>query len=102
MEIVRLSAATGMRNGSRFQMAVIRRSRKAKIVAAVAGSGAVLTLGVLGAVSGGSHPAAPKVLSVSEMTMGNTATVQYSETEQTSVAVPGDKASPPCGFESSC
>jgi hypothetical protein len=40
-------------------MAVIRRPGKVKLLAAVAGGGAMLTLGVLGAVSGGSEPAAP-------------------------------------------
>jgi hypothetical protein len=83
-------------------MAVIRRPGKVKLLAAIAGGGAMLTLGVLGAMSGGTEPAAPMVLSVGEMTMGDTATVGYSATEATSLAVPTDKASPPCGFGTSC
>jgi hypothetical protein len=35
-------------------MAVIRRPGKVKLLAAIAGGGAMLTLGVLGAMSGGS------------------------------------------------
>ncbi|RDH76780.1 hypothetical protein DVS77_18160 [Mycolicibacterium moriokaense] len=72
------------------------------MLAAVVGGGAVLTMGVLAASSGESRPAAPVVLSVGEMTMGATATAAYSATEATSEAVPADKATPPCGFESAC
>jgi hypothetical protein len=41
-------------------------------------------------------------MSVGEMTMGDTATVGYSATEETSVAAPADTATPPCGFNSGC
>jgi hypothetical protein len=74
-----------------------------KTVAAVVGGGAMVALGVVGGISAGSGPsAAPSVLSVGEMTMGDTATVEYSSTEETSVAAPADKATPPCGFNSGC
>ncbi len=72
-----------------------RLNMKVKTVAAVVGGGAMVALGVVGAASAGSGPAAPSVLSVGEMTMGNTATADYTETSvQTSVAVPADKAKP--------
>ena len=85
-------------------MVVIRRSRKkATTFAAVIGGCAMVALGVVGALSGGSSAPAPAVLSVGEMTMGATATADYTETSvQTSVALPGDKATPPCGFSSAC
>jgi hypothetical protein len=83
-------------------MAVIRRPGKVKLLAAAVGGGATLTLGVLGAVSGGSEPTHPLVLSVGELTMGGTATAAYSATIATSLAVPTDKATPPCGFGTSC
>lgn len=55
----------------------------------------MVALGVVGAVSSGSGPAAtPSVMSAGQMTMGATATVAYSATEQTSMAVPTDKAKP--------
>ncbi|MFG1930121.1 hypothetical protein ACGFK1_05640 [Mycobacterium sp. NPDC048908] len=65
-----------------------------KICAAVVGGGAVLTLAVLTATSGGvsTHPAT--VVSKGGMTTGETATVQYSATLSTPEAVPGDKAPP--------
>ena len=79
-----------------------RLDTKIKTIAAVVGGGAMVALGVVGAVTSGSGPAAPAVLSVGQMTMGATATVAYSATEQTSMAVPVDKAKPPCGFNSGC
>jgi hypothetical protein len=86
------------------EMVVIRRSRKkAKTFAAVVGGGAMVALGAVGALTGGGGSAAPVTLSVGEMTMGATATADYTETSvQTSVALPADKATPPCGFASSC
>jgi hypothetical protein len=81
-----------------------RLNLKAKTVAAVAGGGAMIALGVVGGISAGSGPAAgPSVLSVGEMTLGNTQTADYTETSvQTSVALPADTATPPCGFKSGC
>jgi hypothetical protein len=76
-------------------MAVTQRSGKpVKMFAAVVGGGAMVALGVVGALSGGSSAPAPAVLSVGEMTMGATATVGYSATIETSMAVPADKAAP--------
>jgi hypothetical protein len=86
-------------------MAGIRRlDTKVKTAAAVVGGGAMVALGIVGAISAGSGPAAtPAVLSVGEMTMGDTATADYTETSvQTSVALPADTATPPCGFKSGC
>ena len=79
-----------------------RNGIKLKALAAVVGGGALITLGAVGALTGGSSPDAPTVMSVGEMTMGDTATAAYSATEETSVAVPGDKAAPPCGFSNGC
>ena len=72
-----------------------RLNTKAKMIAAVVGGGAMMALGVAGAISGGSGPAAPAVVSAPKMTMGDTATADYTETSvQTSMAVPADKAKP--------
>jgi hypothetical protein len=63
----------------------------------------MVALGIVGALSGGSSAQAPAVLSVGVMTMGATATADYTETSiATSMALPGDKATPPCGFGTSC
>jgi hypothetical protein len=76
-------------------MVVTRRSGKSvKTLAAVVGGGAMVVLGIVGALSGGSSAPAPAVLSVGEMTMGATATAAYSATIETSMAVPTDKAPP--------
>ena len=77
-------------------MVVTQRSGKSvKTLAAVVGGGAMVVLGIVGALSGGSSAPAPAVLSVGEMTMGATATADYSETTiATSLAVPADKAPP--------
>ena len=77
---------------------------KIKTLAAVLGGSAMIGLGAAGVlIGGGVGSAAPVMLSVGEMTMGDTATADYTETSvPTSVAVPGDKASPPCGFSSGC
>ncbi len=85
-------------------MAEIRRTgKRVKALAAVLGGGAMVALGVVGAVTGGSAPAGPSVMSAGEMTMGATVTADYTETSvQTSMATPGDKAAPPCGFKSGC
>ena len=87
-----------------IEMVVTRRSGKSvKTFAAVVGGGAMVALGIVGALSAGSSAPAPAVLSVGELTMGATATADYTETSvQTSVALPGDKATPPCGFSSAC
>ena len=87
-----------------IEMVVTRRSGKSvKTLAAVVGGGAMVVLGIVGALSGGSSAPAPAVLSVGEMTMGATATADYTETSMaTSLAAPGDKATPPCGFKSGC
>jgi hypothetical protein len=78
-----------------IEMAVTQRSGKpVKMFAAVVGGGAMVALGVVGALAGGSSAPAPAVLSVGEMTMGATATVGYSATMETSMAVPADKAPP--------
>ena len=78
------------------EMVVTQRSGKSvKTLAAVVGGGAMVALGIVGALSGGSSAQAPAVLSVGEMTMGATATADYSETTiATSLAVPADKAPP--------
>jgi hypothetical protein len=86
-------------------MAVNRRyDTKLRTLAAVAGGAAVVALGVVGAASSGNAPATtPSVVSVGEMTLGNTVTADYTETSvQTSVAAPTEKASPPCGFNTAC
>ena len=85
-------------------MVVTQRSGKSvKALAAVVGGGAMVALGIVGALSGGSSAQAPAVLSVGVMTMGATATADYTETSMaTSLAAPGDKATPPCGFGTSC
>jgi hypothetical protein len=77
-------------------MAVIRRSgKKAKVLAAVVGGGAMVALGTISALAGGGSSAGgPAILSVGEMTMGATDTVAYSQTIATSMAVPADKAPP--------
>ena len=77
-------------------MVVTQQSGKSvKTLAAVVGGGAMVALGIVGALSGGSSAQAPAVLSVGEMTMGATATADYSETTiATSLAVPADKAPP--------
>jgi hypothetical protein len=83
-------------------MANRRPVDKFKALAAIVGAGALVTLGTVGALSVGSSTEAPVVMSVGEMTMGDTETAAYSATEATSMAVPAEKASPPCGFSSSC
>ena len=87
-----------------IEMVVTRRSgKKAKAFAAVVGGGAMVALGIVGALSGGSSPAPHQVVAVGVMTMGATATADYTETQvATSLAAPGDKATPPCGFGTSC
>jgi hypothetical protein len=79
-----------------------RHGIKFKTLAAVVGGAALITLGTVGALTGGSSSGAPAVMSAGEMTVGDTATAAYSATEETSMAVPGDKAAPPCGFNSGC
>ena len=65
------------------------------MLAAVVGGSAVVALGTISAFTGGGSSGAPAVvMSVGEMTMGDTATVGYSATIETSVAVPTDKAKP--------
>jgi hypothetical protein len=83
-------------------MANRRPISKVKALAAIVGGGALVTLGMVSAIDAGSSASAPVVMSVGEMTMGDTETAAYSATEATSVAVPADKASAPCGFESAC
>ena len=77
-------------------MAVTQRSGKpVKMFAAVVGGRAMVALGVVGALSGGSSPATHQVIATGEMTMGATATADYTETSiETSMAVPADKAKP--------
>ena len=65
-----------------------------KTVAAVIGGGAMVALGAFGVFSGGSAPTAHMVVSAPEMSLGSTATAAYSATEETSMAVPTDKAKP--------
>ncbi|HKV19798.1 MAG TPA: hypothetical protein VJR50_12250 [Mycobacterium sp.] len=65
-----------------------------KTFAAVIGGGAMVALGVAGMLTGSSGQGAPTVVSASHMTLGDTATVAYSATESTTVAVPVDKAKP--------
>ncbi|OBK73299.1 hypothetical protein [Mycobacterium sp. 1274761.0] len=67
---------------------------RAKTIAAVVGAGAMVTLGTAGALTDGGGPVGPSVESASQMTLGSTATMAYSATEETSVAVPVDKAPP--------
>ncbi len=81
-------------------MIVLRRPGKwVKKFAAAVGGVAVIATGAVSALSGGSSTERPAVVSQPEMTMGSTATVEYSETIATSVAVPTDKA-PPYGGSS--
>lgn len=75
---------------------------RVKVLAAVVGGGALITLGAVGALNGDTSTGAPVVTSAGEMTMGDTATAAYSATEETSMAAPGDTAAPPCGFNSGC
>ncbi len=75
---------------------------RTKTIAAVVGGGAMVALGVVGTFTGGSGPSAHTVVSEPEMSIGSTATAAYSANEETSMAVPTDKASAPCGFTSSC
>ena len=77
-------------------MAVIRRpGKRVKTFAALVGGGAMVAMGVVTALTGGGSSGAPaRVMSVGEMTMGDTATVGYSATIETSMAVPADKAKP--------
>lgn len=65
-----------------------------KTLAAMIGGGALVALGAVGMLTGGSGPGAPTVMSAPEMSMGSTATAAYSATEETSMAVPVDKAKP--------
>jgi hypothetical protein len=74
-----------------------------KTFAAVVGGGAMVGLGVVGALSGGSSPATHQFVATSQMTLGSTATADYTETSMaTSAATPAAKATPPCGFSSAC
>jgi hypothetical protein len=77
---------------------------RVKLCAAVVGVSAAFALGALGAATTPADSVeGPAIVSAGEMTMGDTATADYTETSvQTSMAVPGDKASPPCGFSDSC
>ena len=77
------------------EMAVIRRpGKRVKTFAAVLGGGAMVALGAVSAFTGGGSSGAPAMVSATQMTMGDTATVNYSATEETSMAVPTDKAPP--------
>ena len=68
---------------------------RVKLCAAVVGAGAAIVLGAIGAGTGAdSGGGSPAIMSAGEMTMGATATVAYSATEETSMAVPADKAPP--------
>jgi hypothetical protein len=73
-----------------------------KKLAAAVGGGAMVALGVAGMFTSNGGPSAPAVVSAPEMSIGSTATAAYSATEETSMAVPTDKATAPCGFGSSC
>jgi hypothetical protein len=86
------------------EMVVTQRSGKTvKTFAGVVGGGALVAMGVVSALTAGSSPGAHQSIAVGEMTMGDTVTADYTETSvQTSVALPADKATPPCGFSSSC
>lgn len=75
---------------------------RVKTFAAVVGGGAMVALGVIGGAMAGNGPSAPATVSAPEMSLGDTATAAYSATEETSMAVPTDKASAPCGFASGC
>ena len=76
--------------------------KRVKTLAAVVGGSAMVALGVAGMFTGNDGPSAPAVVSAPEMSIGSTATEAYSATEETSMAVPTDKATAPCGFGSSC
>ena len=72
-------------------MVVTRRSGKSvKTFAAVVGGGAMVALGIVGALSGGSSAQAPAVLSVGELTMGATATrvMRFENVQMSLVASP--------------
>ena len=85
-------------------MAVIGRpGKRVKAFAAIVGGSAMVALGAVGVFTGGGSTGGPPVvMSVGQMTMGDTETASYSETMVTSAAVPADKATPPCGFNSGC
>jgi hypothetical protein len=85
------------------EMVVTQRSGKTvKTFAAVVGGGALVAIGVVSALTAGSSPGAHQV-ATGVMTMGSTATADYTETSvQTSMALPADKATPPCGFKGGC
>jgi hypothetical protein len=87
-----------------IEMVVTQRSGKTvKRLAAVVGGGALVAIGVMSAIIGGGGSAAHVTLSVGVMTMGATQTADYAKTSiETTMAVPAAKATPPCGFSSSC
>jgi hypothetical protein len=82
------------------EIGVVKMSRirlldkKVKAIAAAAGGGALVALGIVGVLTGGTGPATPAVVSAPQMSLGDTATAAYSATEETSMAVPVDKAPP--------
>lgn len=69
-------------------------ARRSKVLAAVLGSAAAFAMCVVGAVAAHDSAAGAAVVSSGSMSTGATVTVQYSETEATSVASPAVKAPP--------
>lgn len=68
--------------------------RRGRVLAAVLGGAAALAMCVVGAVAAQDSAAGPTLVSSGSMSTGETATLQYSATEGTSVASPTLKAPP--------
>jgi hypothetical protein len=68
--------------------------RRGRALAAVLGGAAAVAMCVVGAAAAHDDAASPVVVSSGSMSTGETATVEYSETEATSVASPTVKATP--------
>jgi hypothetical protein len=69
-------------------------AKRLKTCAAVIGGGAVLAMCALTTIYGQASTPGATVVSKGSMKTGETVTVQYSETMETSEAVPVDKAPP--------
>ncbi|MCW2592424.1 MAG: hypothetical protein JWQ86_4851 [Mycobacterium sp.] len=69
-------------------------ARRGKVLAATLGSAAALAMCVVGAVAADDGASIPPAVTAGSMSTGATVTAAYSQTEETSSAVPPVKAPP--------
>jgi hypothetical protein len=69
-------------------------AKRGKVLAATLGSAAALAMCVMGAVAAGDGAGSAPVVTAGDMSTGATVTAAYSQTEETTIAVPPVKAPP--------